>query len=394
MTQPVTESPPSRGVFHVDSALAGGAARAGTLRTPHGTVETPVFMPVGTQGTVKTLSSSEVEEMGYRVVLGNTYHLFLRPGFDVLRKAGGLHRFMSWNGAILTDSGGYQVLSLAPRCSLSEEGVEFSSHVDGKTCFLSPEITTQFQLDIGSDIAMCLDDCPPYPTLEKDARAGMERTLRWAERCRTTYRRWLDEKNPPEDRAPLLFGIAQGADHASLRAESAERTAALGLPGVAVGGLGVGEPKEVMWEMLEASLRPMPVDRPRYLMGIGQPEDMWEGVERGVDMFDCVLPTRNGRNGQAFTSCGRVNVTNAVHKENFGPLDPECRCPACARYSRAYLCHLFRAGELLGPRLVTLHNLWFMIGLLRSIRRSIINGNFHHEKKEFLQKYRDGESNR
>lgn len=353
--------------------------------TLHGPIETPVFMPVGTQGSVKTLSSDDVHNMGYRLILANTYHLFLRPGLELIQKAGGLHKFISWPGALLTDSGGYQVLSLAARCKMTEEGAEFSSHIDGTRCALSPEIATNFQFGIGTDIAMCLDDCPPYPSLERDARASLERTLRWVQRCK--------EESNRHGSGTQLFGITQGAGFPELRKESAARTVDIGFPGYAIGGLGVGEPRDLTLELLEASLAPLPDENPHYLMGFGQPEDMWEGVERGVDMFDCVLPTRNGRNGQAFTSFGRLNVPNAAYKEDFSPIDPECSCVVCKNYSRSYLCHLFRAGEMVAPRLVTLHNLSYMIGLLRLIRTSIIDGNFQEKKSEFFRRLnRENES--
>ena len=367
--------------FHIEYKDSNTKARAGRLTTPHGVIETPVFMPVGTQASVKTMGATEVNDMGYKIILANTYHLFLRPGLETLQKAGGLHKFMSWPGSILTDSGGYQVFSLATRCRMSGDGVEFSSHVDGVRHKLTPEITTGFQLDIGADIAMCLDDCPPYPSLERDAQKGMEQTLRWAERCRKTYDTFLKGK---EKIPPLLFGITQGAQFPHLREISAEKTVNIGFPGYAVGGLGVGEPKQLTWDLLEASLAPLPEEAPHYLMGFGQPEDFWEAVERGVDMFDCVLPTRNARNGLGYTSQGRVNITNAKYKEDFSPLDPECKCLTCQNYSKSYLCHLFRAGELLAPRLLTLHNLWYMIGLLRFIRKAIINGHFQLEKEKFL----------
>ncbi|OVE77422.1 tRNA guanosine(34) transglycosylase Tgt [bacterium F11] len=374
--------------FSVEHRDPKSKARAGRLITPHGVIETPVFMPVGTQATVKTMSSDEIENMGYRILLANTYHLFLRPGLETLQKLGGLHQFMSWPGAILTDSGGYQVFSLATRCQLSEEGVVFSSHVDGKRQKLTPEITTEFQFNIGSDIAMCLDDCPPYPSLKRDAKESMEQTLRWAKRCKMTYETWLEAHQAN----PLLFGITQGASFTDLREESTQKTVEIGFPGYAIGGLGVGEPKEMTWSLLEASLRPLPEKAPHYLMGFGQPEDFWEGVQRGVDMFDCVLPTRNGRNGQAFTSRGRLQITNAPFREDTQPLDPHCSCLTCQRYSRGYLFHLFRAGELLGPRLITLHNLFYMISLLRTIRKSIIDGHFQEEKEKFLETYKSSEN--
>ena len=357
------------------------------MQTPHGDIETPVFMPVGTQASVKTQGSEDMIAMDCKILLSNTYHLFLRPGLDTLVKAGGLHKFMSYPGAILTDSGGYQVFSLASRCKLSENGVEFHSHVDGNKRLLTPEITTDFQLGIGSDIAMCLDELPPYPSLKADAEKSMELTLRWAKRCKDSYETFLKKRNGTAGAPPLLFGITQGANFPELRKESTRRTVEIDFPGYAIGGLGVGETKEEMWSFLEASVEPMPLDRPRYMMGIGMPEDMWEGVERGIDMFDCVLPSRNGRNGQAFTSRGRVNIPNSGYREDFSPLDAACVCPVCKRYSRAYLCHLFRTGELVGPRLVTLHNLWFMLGLLRSIRDAIKNGNFRAEKQKFLAQY-------
>jgi queuine tRNA-ribosyltransferase len=369
--------------FSISHRDSSSKARAGVLMTPHGPVETPVFMPVGTQGAVKTLEANDLATMGYQIMLSNTYHLFLRPGENILKKAGGLHKFMGWNNSILTDSGGYQVLSLAARCKMSEEGVEFSSHVDGARCWLTPEITTSFQFGIGSDIAMCLDDCPPYPSLENDARESLERTRRWAARCKTEYAKWTEGRDVPQ----LLFGISQGASFPALRKLSAEHMVEIGFPGYAIGGLGVGEPRPLTLELLEASLEKLPDQSPHYLMGFGQPEDMWEGVERGVDMFDCVLPTRNGRNGQAFTSEGRVNVVNGAYREDFSPLDPACSCPVCKNHTRAYLCHLFRAGEMVAPRLVTLHNLSYMIGLLRTIRTSIINGNFQTSKQEFFRRY-------
>lgn len=365
-------------------------ARAGELITPHGVVETPVFMPVGTQASIKTMESSEVEAIGAQIILANTYHLFLRPGLETLVESGGLHKFMAWPKGILTDSGGYQVFSLAARCRLMEEGVEFSSHVDGSKHKLTPETTTQFQLDIGSDIAMCLDVCPPYPSLKSDAEKTLDQTTRWAERCKTTYEAWKTShgRNGASGAPnPLLFGIAQGAQFPELRKESAERLAQIGFSGYAVGGLGVGEPKEMMWELCEATVAGMPDSAPHYLMGIGQPEDMWDGVERGVDMFDCVLPTRNGRNGQALTLEGRVNILNGPYRRDFRPLDELCSCLTCTRYTRAYLCHLFRAGELLGSKLVTLHNLWFMIRLLGTIRDALIHGRFQTAKQEFFRRF-------
>jgi queuine tRNA-ribosyltransferase len=362
------------------------SARAGQLITPHGVLETPAFMPVGTQGAVKTLDQEDLERLGYHMILANTYHLMLRPGFEILKGAGGLHKFMSWGGAILTDSGGYQAFSLAHRCRLTEEGFTFSSHVDGTKHMLTPESTTEFQLGIGSDILMCLDECPAYPASIAAARESMERTLRWARRCKEAYlKRILPDAG---EKAQLLFGIVQGAGHPRLREESSVATIHIGFPGYAIGGIFVGEPKSDSFEFLEASITSLPADSPRYLMGAGQPEDIWEGVSHGVDLFDCVLPTRNARNGQALTSKGKLNLKNAQFRTDPGPLDTCCSCPACARYSRAYISHLFRAGEILAGRLVTLHNLSFMLGLTNQIRRAILSGNFAEEKKAFLETYR------
>jgi len=395
---------------------ADGAARRGVLRLAHGTVQTPVFMPVGTQASVKTLSSDEVEDLGYEIILANTYHLFLRPGIDLLDRAGGLHNFMSWKRNILTDSGGFQVFSLANRRDVSEEGVVFSSHVDGTRHKLTPENVTRAQMRMGVDIAMCLDECPPYPVSEASARDMMERTLRWAERCKAE---WLNqtekaaltptlsrtqerEKELAKSfsfsplgekvaegrmRATQLFPIVQGATYADLRRESARRTVALDFPGYAVGGLSVGEPRDVMRDMLEASVADLPADRPRYLMGVGRPEDMLDAVERGIDMFDCVWPTRNGRNGQALTWDGPVNLRNAPLREDDKPLDPACGCPACRRYSRRYIAHLFRAGEYLALRLVSLHNLAFMIEFMRCMQKSIEEARFGAFKVDFLSRY-------
>jgi queuine tRNA-ribosyltransferase len=369
--------------FIVTHRDAQTKARAGILKTAHGDIETPVFMPVGTQASVKLVGADEVAAMGYRIILSNTYHLFLRPGETTLKDAGGVHAFMSWPNALLTDSGGYQVFSLATRCKLSEEGVEFTSHVDGERRRLSPETTTAFQMGIGSDIAMCLDDCPPYPSLKSDAETSMELTLRWAQRCKAVYENTLASTQSGQ----LLFGITQGAGFSDLRRQCAVRMVELGFPGYAIGGLGLGEPRALTWDMVEASVDPLPDQAPHYLMGFGQPEDMWDGVERGVDMFDCVLPTRNARNGQALTSSGRLNVSNARFRNDFTPLDPGCQCPCCRGYTRAYLCHLFRAAEMLGPRLVTLHNLWFMLGLMRFIRQSILECRFQTAKNEFFRKF-------
>ncbi len=374
-----------KGIFRVLARDTSTAARRGELRLAHGTVQTPVFMPVGTQATVKTLSSEDLESLGYDIILANTYHLYLRPGVDLLESSGGLHAFMSWNRCLLTDSGGFQVFSLSNRRQISEEGVTFSSHVDGARHLFTPEGVVRAQLRMGVDVAMCLDECPPYPVSEAAARDMMERTLRWAARCKAEWER-AGEKN---GRARTqLFPIVQGATYPDLRRESVRRTLELDLPGYAVGGLSVGEPRDVLLEMLEASVAGLPSDRPRYLMGVGKPEDLLEAVERGVDMFDCVWPTRNGRNGQAMTWKGPRNLRGSRYRADPGPIDPDCPCLACRRYSRRYLSHLFRAGEYLALRLVSLHNLAFMIDFLRQIQKSIENSNFAVFKKRFLEEYR------
>jgi len=372
-------SPP----FEILQRCAQTRARRGRLHTPHGDVDTPVFAPVGTQGAVKTLLSQDLEKWGTQLILGNTYHLYLRPGMEVLEKAGGLHSFMSWSGALLTDSGGYQVFSLEQLRRISEEGVEFRSHIDGSLHFLSPEKATQIQLTLGSDVAMCFDECPPFPCSQDRARQALERTARWAKRCRETFAQ-------AETGGRLLYGIIQGATYPALRRESAQQLVDMDFPGYALGGLSLGEPRAVTLEMIERSMEWLPDDKPRYLMGVGTPEDLWEAAALGVDQFDCVLPTRNGRNGQLFTSQGKLNIKNAPFRADFSPPDPQCDCDLCARYSRAYLHHLFRAGELGALRLASLHNVAFLIRLMRKIRKSITDGNFLNEKKAFLESYRNG----
>ncbi len=368
--------------FEIVATCPGVKARAGLLKTPHGEVETPVFAPVGTQGSVKTLLSEDLEKLRVQLILGNTYHLYLRPGVDVIQKAGGLHRFMSWDGAILTDSGGYQVFSMEQLRRINEEGVEFRSHIDGSLHFLSPEKATEIQLALGSDILMCFDECPPYPCTEDHARRALEITYRWAKRCRAA-------SQPMEGDGRLLYGITQGSIYPALRTESTRQMVDLDFPGYAIGGLSVGEPHSAMHEMVALTTDLLPADKPRYLMGVGTPEDLWEAVEQGIDQFDCVLPTRNGRNGQLFTSVGKLNLKNAPYREDFAPPDPECDCDLCSRYSRAYLHHLFRAGELSALRLASLHNVAFLIKLMRKIRQSIIDGTFASQKKRFLETYRN-----
>ena len=352
-------------------------ARAGRLHTPHGSFDTPMFMPVGTQGTVKTLSPEELHTMGAGVILGNTYHLFLRPGHEIVKKAGGLHRFMNWDGAILTDSGGFQVFSLGALRKISEEGVAFRSHHDGSKQFLSPEKSMEIQMALGSDIAMAFDECTPYPADYEYACRSMRLTTRWAKRCQSVHNR--------EDQA--LFGIVQGGMYADLRQESAEQLVAMDFPGYAIGGLSVGEPKPLMYEVLEQTVPFLPQNKARYLMGVGTPDCLVEGVARGIDMFDCVFPTRVARNGTAITSQGRVVIRNAAYIEDFTPLDPECDCYTCRNYTRAYLRHLIRCDEIFGLRLMSLHNLHYLIKLMHQIRTSIIEGNYPEFRKLFWRKY-------
>ncbi|MCL6612291.1 MAG: tRNA guanosine(34) transglycosylase Tgt [Peptococcaceae bacterium] len=352
-------------------------ARRGELRTPHGVVETPVFMPVGTQATVKAMTPEEVWDLGGRLILGNTYHLFLRPGHRIVAEAGGLHSFMNWKGPILTDSGGFQVFSLGPLRKVEEDGVWFRSHIDGSEHYMSPEKAVEIQEALGSDIAMAFDECAPYPCDHDYAREAVERTTRWAGRCKRAKRR--------EDQA--MFGIIQGGVFRDLREKSASDLAELDFPGYGIGGLSVGEPKELMYEALEYTVPLIPSGRPRYLMGVGSPDCLLEGVARGVDMFDCVLPTRIARNGTVFTSDGRLVVRNAEYARDHRPLDPGCGCYACRNYTRAYIRHLIKANEILGIRLTTIHNLYFILNLMRNIRAAIDEGRFAAFKKDFLSRF-------
>jgi queuine tRNA-ribosyltransferase len=348
-------------VLHKD---AGTGARRGVLHTPHGDIPTPVFMPVGTAGAVKAMPTESLEELDARIILANTYHLYLRPGYERIEKLGGLHSFMSWNGSILTDSGGYQVFSHRELRDISEEGVQFRSHIDGSKSFFTPEKVIEIQRALGSDIAMIFDDCTPYPAGHVDAEASMELSLRWAKRCRNEW----DRK---DDGTRALFGIIQGSVYPDLRKRSAESLRELGFSGMAIGGLSVGEPKDLMYEIVESTVPLMPWDQPRYLMGVGTPEDLVRAIAMGIDMFDCVLPTRNARNGYLFTSQGRVLIKNAASAEDQGPIDPQCSCRTCRRYSRAYLRHLFLTGEHLYAVYSTLHNLTFYLDMIRKIRHAI-----------------------
>lgn len=352
-------------------------ARAGRIHTPHGSFDTPIFMPVGTQASVKTLAPEELKAMNAGIILSNNYHLFLRPGSKLVKEAGGLHKFMNWDRAILTDSGGFQVFSLGDLRKITEEGVTFRSHIDGSKKFLSPEIATQSQMDLGADIIMAFDECVPYPADFKYTRESMELTLRWAQRCKDTM------TNPNQG----LFGIVQGGMYKDLRIECAHRLVDMDFPGYAVGGLSVGEPKELMYEMLDITLEHMPKDKARYLMGVGTPDCLVEGVMRGIDMFDCVYPTRVARNGTAMTWNGRLVIKNAQYEHDFNPIDEHCDCYACRNYSRAYIRHLVRVNEIFGLRLLTIHNLHFLIDFMKKMRQAIMEDRFPEFYRQFTANF-------
>jgi queuine tRNA-ribosyltransferase len=359
------------------------------MTTPHGEVETPAFMPVGTQGVVKGLTHREVEDAGASIILSNTYHLYLRPGDDLIARHGGLHSFIGWDRPILTDSGGYQVFSLAERRTILEEGAKFQSHLDGSTHLLTPERAAEIQAQLGSDIAMVLDECLEYSASLEAARESMERTARWARRCRDrllALKASADPKVRVTNPGQAQFGIIQGGVHGELREESVSRTVRIGFEGYAIGGLSVGEPAPLMHETVALTTSRLPADQPRYLMGAGTPEDLVEAVARGVDLFDCVLPTRNARNGQLFTSEGRLNIRNARFADDPRPVSADCRCYTCRRFSRAYLRHLAVAGEMTGATLNTLHNLTFYLDTLEGIREAIAFGQFENFRVEFLRR--------
>ena len=369
-----------------------GPARAGRLGLRHGTIRTPAFMPVGTKATVKALTPGELEESGAEIVLSNAYHLLLRPGVEVIEEAGGLHRFMNWDRPILTDSGGFQVFSLAEINEIDDDGVTFQSHIDGSYHRMTPERSVEIQAALGSDVIMALDECPPGEAGRERAREALERTLAWLERSRRRHRELRSGAGAGGGDGPhpgLLFPIFQGASYPDLRVESIERTMEMGdWPGIGIGGLSVGEPKEVTMNVLDRCEDALPAGTPRYLMGVGYPDDVLEAVRRGVDMFDCVAPTRNGRNGTAFTSRGRVNVEVARFRDDTRPLDPDCGCPCCRRYSRAYLRHLFNVEEILGMRLLSLHNVHFLLDLTRAARRAILRGELERWSAAWLERYR------
>ena len=361
-------------------------ARRGRLTTAHGVIETPTFMPVGTQGTVKAVSPAELRDLQAQIILGNTYHLFVRPGLDVMRGFGGLHAFMRWDGPILTDSGGYQVFSLAKIRRITEEGVHFQNHLDGTPTFIGPETAMEIQSVLGSDINMAFDECPPYPCEYDYADKSLDMTLRWAKRCRD----WA-AAHPTSETTGLVqlrFGIVQGATFADLREKSARALAAMDWDGYAIGGVSVGEPEDEMMLAVERSEPFLPTDRPRYAMGLGTPPQMVEMVARGVDLFDCVLPTRIARNGTAFTAAGTLNLRNSVYITDQGPIEPGCTCPACREFSRGYLRHLLKAEEILGLRLVSLHNLHFYLSLMTRVRAELDAGTFPAFREAFVAGYR------
>ncbi len=358
-------------------------ARRGRLHTPHGTVEIPVFMPVGTAATVKAMRPEEVSGLGAEIILSNTYHLYLRPGADIVREAGGLHKFMNWDKPILTDSGGFQVFSLGVMRKITEEGASFRSHIDGSQHMISPEKSVEIQNALGSDIIMAFDECIPYPADYEYAKRSTERTSRWLERCKKAHK---------DTSRQALFGIMQGGMYEDLRRQSARDIVAMDLPGYAIGGLSVGEPREQMYSILDYATDLLPENKPRYVMGVGTPDHLFEGVERGVDMFDCVLPTRLARNGAAMTSVGRISIKNAKYERDFTPLDHECDCYTCRNYSRAYLRHLFKANEILSSMLLSHHNLYFLVHTMENIRKALEEDRFLEYKQEFYSKYEDYET--
>jgi len=358
-------------------------ARLGQVETAHGAFETPAFMPVGTQATVKTLSNNELDDCGVQILLSNAYHLYLRPGEEIIKNAGSLHKFMNWNKPILTDSGGFQVFSLAVLRKVSDEGVEFQSHIDGSKHLLTPEKMLEFQITLGSDIMMVLDECVHYPCEYEMAKRAVTRTLDWARRSRALYSKLTTHNSQ------LLFGIVQGASYKDLREGCAKELIGMDFDGYALGGLAVGEPREITNEMTQWTAALLPEDKPRYLMGVGEPQDLFDAVSAGIDMFDCVVPTRNGRNGTAFTSNGRFSVRRAVNAKELGPIEDGCGCYACTNHTRSYIRHLFNTDEILGLKLVSLHNIYFYQRLMKEMRRAIKEGKFAEFRAEFMENYRN-----
>ncbi len=371
--------------FDITSTCSTTRARAGNLTLASGrVVQTPIFMPVGTQGTVKAMSQTELsDELGFQIILGNTYHLFLRPGHKLIERAGGLHRYIAWDGSMLTDSGGYQVFSLGALRKITDDGVAFKSYIDGSAHFFTPEFSLEIQHSLGADIIMAFDHCPPYPCSREDTAEATERTYRWAKRCVQYH----GEQNRADRQT--LFGICQGGVYEDLRIESAQQIDSLGFKGMAIGGVSVGEPIEKMRAAVEWSVPHIDPAKPRYLMGVGTPLDLVESVALGIDMFDCVLPTRLGRTGSLYTSQGRVNIKNARFAEDLGPIDPECDCAVCRRYSASYLRHLYKSGEILGARLSTYHNLAFYANVIRRVRESLAAGTFDSYRRKIVSTFAD-----
>ena len=376
--------------FELIKSDAQTNARAGLIRTTHGTVETPIFMPVGTQGTVKTVSPHELVDLGAQILLGNTYHLYLRPGDALLAEAGGLHRFMGWSRPILTDSGGFQVFSLSELRKISDEGVRFQSHLDGSRHLFTPEMVIEVQTRIGSDVQMVLDECSAYPCTEGEAAKANDRTIRWAERCLKRFREIQDRFEYPR----FLFAIAQGSIFPEIRRTSVERLTGMAFDGYAIGGLAVGEPKSAMMETVGLCTGLLPQEKPRYLMGVGKPEDIVDAIALGVDMFDCVIPTRNGRNGTVYTRNERMVIKGKAFEKDFEPIDAACGCYTCRHFSRAYLRHLIHASETLGLRLATIHNLYFYLNLVKEARLAILESRFSEWKNAFFNVYYNESQNR
>ncbi|MDR1784290.1 MAG: tRNA guanosine(34) transglycosylase Tgt [Endomicrobium sp.] len=373
------------GVYQLLKKSSECEARRGKVYTTRGVIDTPVFMPVGTQGALKGIANEFLCDSGVQIILANSYHLYLRPGIEIIKEAGGIQRFNSWNKPMLTDSGGFQVFSLRSSREIKENGVEFKSYIDGSKHFFSPERSVQIQKDIGADIIMCFDECIPYTSSYEYAKKSTELNIRWAKKCKEEF--YKKKGNDFHITQQSLFGIIQGSIYNDLRIKSTYEMLNIGFTGYAIGGLSVGESKEKMHSVLESILPIIPDDKVRYLMGVGMPEDLWECVERGIDMFDCVIPTRNGRNGQVFTSLGKINIKNLEFKKDFGPLDNDCCCPTCQGYSKAYLNHLVRSRESLYLSLLSLHNIYFMINLMKRIRDSLETDTFSKSKKEFFKKY-------
>ncbi len=363
--------------FEVIKGSKKTKARLGKLYTSHGIIDTPVFMPVGTQATVKSMTPRELERLGIQIILSNSYHLYLRPGYNLISQVGGLHKFMGWKGAILTDSGGFQIFSLGKLNKISDEGVFFNSHIDGSKHFINPEKAMEIQMALGSDIAMAFDECISYPAGKYQVEIAAQRTIQWAKRCKEVH----------HSSSQSLFGIVQGGTFRDLRIENANKLVELDFPGYAIGGLSVGEPKSLMYEILDCTVPCLPNNKPRYLMGVGAPQSILEGIIRGVDMFDCVLPTRNARNGSLFTSFGKLSISNTKYKDDFTPIDNKCQCYTCQNFTRAYLRHLYMSKEILASILGTIHNLYFMSSLIKNIRLALLEDRLLEFKEEFLSNF-------